>query len=86
MNGGNILVLQQILGHTNIKQTMAYSHFAPSHLNDAILLNPLEMKKKMAANKLNRHLIATRKHTKHKPLILNLIKHRLFVGKILPIL
>nr|WP_075518873.1 tyrosine-type recombinase/integrase [Moritella viscosa]SHO06909.1 Integrase [Moritella viscosa] len=45
MNGGNILVLQQILGHTNIKQTMAYSHFAPSHLNDAILLNPLDMKR-----------------------------------------
>lgn len=45
MNGGNILVLQQILGHTNIKQTMAYSHFAPSHLNDAVLLNPISMKK-----------------------------------------
>ncbi|KXO14077.1 Phage integrase [Moritella sp. JT01] len=46
MNGGNILVLQQILGHTNIKQTMTYSHFAPSHLNDAILLNPVDMKKR----------------------------------------
>jgi len=41
INGGNILVLQQILGHSNIKQTMAYAHFAPSHLNDAILFNPV---------------------------------------------
>jgi len=41
MNGGNILVLQKILGHVDIKQTMAYSHFAPSHLQDAVLFNPL---------------------------------------------
>ncbi len=39
MNGGNILVLQKILGHADIKQTMAYSHFAPSHLQDAVLFN-----------------------------------------------
>ncbi|KJF83581.1 phage integrase [Photobacterium angustum] len=41
MNGGNILVLQRILGHSNINQTMQYSHFAPDHLEDAILKNPL---------------------------------------------
>ncbi len=41
MNGGNILVLQQILGHAKIEQTMVYSHFSPSHLDDAIKLNPL---------------------------------------------
>lgn len=41
MHGGNILVLQKILGHVDIKQTMAYSHFAPSHLQDAVLFNPL---------------------------------------------
>jgi len=29
MNDGNIVVLQKILGHVDIKQTMAYSHFAP---------------------------------------------------------
>ncbi|BCG10874.1 tyrosine-type recombinase/integrase [Buttiauxella agrestis] len=44
MNGGNILVLQRILGHTDIKMTMRYSHFAPNHLEEAILLNPLVRK------------------------------------------
>ncbi len=41
MNGGNILVLQKILGHTDIKMTMRYAHFAPHHLEEAIRLNPL---------------------------------------------
>jgi len=45
MNGGNILVLQRILGHTDIKMTMRYSHFAPDHLEEAVKLNPLEFKK-----------------------------------------
>ena len=42
MNGGNILVLQRILGHTDIKVTMRYAHFAPDHLSEAMLLNPLK--------------------------------------------
>jgi site-specific recombinase XerD len=41
MDGGNILVLQRVLGHTDIKTTMRYSHFAPDHLEDAIRFNPL---------------------------------------------
>ncbi|MEG1467035.1 MAG: tyrosine-type recombinase/integrase [Hafnia sp.] len=41
MNGGNILVLQRILGHTDIKVTMRYAHFAPDHLSEAKALNPL---------------------------------------------
>ncbi|WP_213993894.1 tyrosine-type recombinase/integrase [Sodalis sp. dw_96] len=41
MNGGNILVLQRVLGHTDIKMTMRYSHFSPEHLEDAIRYNPL---------------------------------------------
>lgn len=41
MNGGNILVLQKILGHTDIKMTMRYAHFAPSPLEDALKFNPL---------------------------------------------
>lgn len=41
MKGGNILVLQRILGHSNITMTMRYAHFAPDHLEDAIKLNPL---------------------------------------------
>nr|CBA75173.1 phage integrase [Arsenophonus nasoniae] len=43
MNGGNILVLQRILGHTDIKMTMRYAHFAPDHLDEAVRLNPLAL-------------------------------------------
>lgn len=41
MNGGNLLVLQRVLGHTDIKMTMRYAHFAPDHLEEAAKLNPL---------------------------------------------
>lgn len=41
MAGGNIIVLQRILGHSDIRVTMRYAHFAPDHLEDAIHLNPL---------------------------------------------
>lgn len=47
MNGGNIIVLQKILGHVDIKQTMVYAHFSPDHLNDAIELNPINRSQKM---------------------------------------
>ena len=43
MNGGNILVLKEILGHSDIKMTMIYAHFAPTHLEDAVSKNPLTM-------------------------------------------
>ena len=43
INGGNILVLQQILGHQSINMTMRYAHFAPDHLEEAAKLNPLAM-------------------------------------------
>jgi integrase len=52
-NGGNILVLQRILGHASIVDTMKYSHFAPEHLEDAVRLNPLshnETKNQTASN------------------------------------
>lgn len=45
MGGGNILVLQRILGHTDIKMTMRYAHFAPDHLEDAVRLNPITLLK-----------------------------------------
>ena len=48
MNGGNILVLRDILGHADIKMTMRYAHFAPSHLEQATALNPLVMRQKSA--------------------------------------
>lgn len=41
MQGGNIVVLKDILGHSEITTTMRYAHLAPSHLNDAVRLNPL---------------------------------------------
>ncbi|MDR7872439.1 tyrosine-type recombinase/integrase [Yersinia mollaretii] len=48
MNGGNILVLQQILGHSTIQMTMRYSHFAPDHLEAAVSLNPYDRLNKQA--------------------------------------
>ncbi|EEQ02175.1 Integrase [Yersinia rohdei ATCC 43380] len=41
MSGGNILVLQRILGHSDIQMTMRYAHFAPEHLETAVQFNPL---------------------------------------------
>lgn len=41
MNGGNIIALQQILGHASIQQTMVYAHLAPDYLQHAVTLNPL---------------------------------------------
>ncbi|MBZ0095444.1 MAG: tyrosine-type recombinase/integrase [Sulfuricella sp.] len=41
MNGGNILVLQKLLGHSSLTMTMRYAHLAPDHLQEAISLNPL---------------------------------------------
>lgn len=41
MNGGNILVLQKILGHSSLTMTMRYAHLAPEHLQEVKMLNPL---------------------------------------------
>lgn len=41
MNGGNIVTLQKILGHSTINMTMRYAHLAPDHLQDAVKFNPL---------------------------------------------
>jgi len=42
MNGGNILALQKILGHSSLNVTTRYSHLAPDFLQQAIKYNPLE--------------------------------------------
>ncbi|CAI1947974.1 Tyrosine recombinase XerC [Serratia fonticola] len=44
MNGGSIITLQRILGHSRIEQTMSYAHFAPDFLQDAIAYDPLKGK------------------------------------------
>ncbi len=41
MNGGNILTLQKILGHSTVTMTMRYAHLSPDHLREAIRLGPL---------------------------------------------
>jgi integrase len=41
MNGGNILALQKVLGHSSLQTTMIYAHLSPDHLLEAKLLNPL---------------------------------------------
>lgn len=41
MNGGNILTLQRILGHSSLQMTMRYAHLAPDHLQEARQHNPL---------------------------------------------
>lgn len=41
MSGGNILVLQQVLGHASINDTMKYAHFSKAHLEDVVRFNPL---------------------------------------------
>jgi site-specific recombinase XerD len=43
MNGGNILALKEILGHTSLNMTMRYAHLSPEYLKDAVRLNPLSM-------------------------------------------
>ena len=36
MNGGNILALQKLLGHSDIKITMRYSHLSPDYMSPAV--------------------------------------------------
>jgi len=40
MNGGNILALQKILGHSSLNMTMKYAHLAPDYLKEILEKNP----------------------------------------------
>lgn len=41
MNGGHILTLQKVLGHSDLKLTMRYAHLAPDYLNEVTEKGPL---------------------------------------------
>lgn len=41
MNGGDILSLQKILGHSDVKVTMIYAHLSPNYLQEAVRFSPL---------------------------------------------
>jgi integrase len=40
MNGGHILTLQKLLGHSSITMTMRYAHLAPDHLAGSLEFSP----------------------------------------------
>lgn len=50
MNGGNILTLQKILGHSSLTMTMRYAHLAPDHLQEAKAFNPLRTTNQQITN------------------------------------
>jgi site-specific recombinase XerD len=41
INGGDILTLQGILGHSSLTMTMRHVHFVPEHLANAAMKSPL---------------------------------------------
>jgi site-specific recombinase XerD len=40
MNGGSLLALQKILGHSSLSVTMRYAHLAPDHMQDVLTFGP----------------------------------------------
>lgn len=41
MKGGDILTLQKILGHSDIKLTMRYAHLSPKHMERVVKYSPI---------------------------------------------
>lgn len=41
MSGGNVLAMQKIFGHDDIKMIILYAHLAPDHLETALHFIPL---------------------------------------------
>ena len=41
MQGGDLLVLQKVLGHSDLKLTTRYAHLAPNHFDRVVDLNPV---------------------------------------------
>lgn len=41
MKGGDILTLQKILGHSDIKLTMRYAHLSPQHMDGVVNYSPV---------------------------------------------
>ena len=62
MNGGNILTQQKILGHTTPAMALRYTHLAPDHLQDAIMLGPLAITGAFSASSPHSHIKAWGHH------------------------
>lgn len=43
MNGGDLMTLQKVLGHSTVIMTLRYAHLAEDHLSSAVNLNPLSI-------------------------------------------
>lgn len=67
MNGGNLVALQKILGHSSLGITMRYSHLAPDYLKQAVELNPLSLIK-LSGKKMERKLSGIKKPVDHESL------------------